>query len=92
MPGQLDKALASMGIYVFSTDVMYELLFEDAVKKKPAMVVLTVIFIPAMILTFALFAYPFQDENRKEAAYWRDVGTIEAYFQTSMDLIQLIPF
>ena len=38
-----------------------------------------------------VFAYPFRDENRKEAAYWRDVGTLDAYFQTSMDLIQIDP-
>ena len=38
-----------------------------------------------------VFAYPFRDENRKEAAYWRDVGTLDAYFQTNMDLIQVDP-
>ena len=38
-----------------------------------------------------VFAYPFRDENRKQAAYWRDVGTLDAYYQTSMDLIQIDP-
>jgi glucose-1-phosphate adenylyltransferase len=38
-----------------------------------------------------VFAYPFRDENRKQAAYWRDVGTLDAYYQTSMDLISVDP-
>ena len=38
-----------------------------------------------------VFAYPFRDENRKTAAYWRDVGTLDAYYQTNMDLIQIDP-
>ena len=38
-----------------------------------------------------VFAYAFRDENRKQAAYWRDVGTLDAYYQTSMDLIQVDP-
>ncbi len=38
-----------------------------------------------------VFAYPFRDENRKQAAYWRNVGTLEAYYQTSMDLISVDP-
>ena len=48
--------------------------------------------IPAMIAGGSqVFAYPFRDENRKEAAYWRDVGTLDAYYQTNMDLIQVDP-
>ena len=38
-----------------------------------------------------VLAYPFRDENRKTAAYWRDVGTLDAYFQTNMDLIAVDP-
>ena len=45
-----------------------------------------------MLADARVFAYPFRDENRKaEGAYWRDVGTLDAYFQTSMDLIQVDP-
>ena len=40
---------------------------------------------------YKVYAYPFDDENRKAAAYWRDVGTIDAYYQTNMDLIQIDP-
>jgi glucose-1-phosphate adenylyltransferase len=92
IPGQPDKALGSMGIYVFNTDVMYELLFQDAAKKEASRHDFGKDIIPAMIAEGSrVFAYPFRDENRKEAAYWRDVGTLDAYFQTNMDLIQVDP-
>ena len=81
-----------MGIYVFATDVMYELLFQDAARKEASRHDFGQDIIPAMLASGArVFAYPFRDENRKEAAYWRDVGTLDAYFQTSMDLIQIDP-
>ena len=92
IPGQPDKALGSMGIYVFNTDVMYELLFQDAARKEASRHDFGQDIIPAMITGGSrVFAYPFRDENRKEAAYWRDVGTLDAYFQTSMDLIHVDP-
>jgi glucose-1-phosphate adenylyltransferase len=92
MPDQPDKVLGSMGIYVFNTDVMYELLFQDAAKKEASNHDFGRDIIPAMLTGGSrVFAYPFRDENRKEAAYWRDVGTLDAYFQTSMDLIQVDP-
>jgi glucose-1-phosphate adenylyltransferase len=92
MPGQPDKVLGSMGIYVFNTDVMYELLFQDAAKKEASRHDFGQDIIPTMIASgLRVFAYPFRDENRKDAAYWRDVGTLDAYFQTSMDLIHVDP-
>jgi glucose-1-phosphate adenylyltransferase len=92
MPGQLDKVLGSMGIYVFNTDVMYELLFQDAAKKEASRHDFGQDIIPSMITGGSrVFAYPFRDENRKDAAYWRDVGTLDAYFQTNMDLIHVDP-
>jgi glucose-1-phosphate adenylyltransferase len=92
IPDQPDKVLASMGIYVFNTDMMYELLFQDAARKEASNHDFGHDIIPAMIAGGSrVFAYPFRDENRKEAAYWRDVGTLDAYFQTTMDLIQIDP-
>jgi glucose-1-phosphate adenylyltransferase len=91
MPGHPDLALGSMGIYMFSTDVMYELLFQDAARKDGSQHDFGKDIIPGMLANSRVFAYPFRDENRKQAAYWRDVGTLDAYFQTSMDLIQVDP-
>ncbi len=93
MPGNPGLSLASMGIYVFATDVMYELLFQDAAKKESSGHDFGRDIIPAMLGHSRVFAYPFRDENRKNttASYWRDVGTLDAYYQTSMDLIQIDP-
>lgn len=91
MPDQPGMAMASMGIYVFATDVMYELLFQDAAKKESSSHDFGRDIIPGMLENSRVFAYPFRDENRKQAAYWRDVGTLDAYYQTSMDLIQIDP-
>ncbi|WP_165071288.1 glucose-1-phosphate adenylyltransferase [Paludisphaera rhizosphaerae] len=92
IPGQPDTALASMGIYVFNTDVMYELLFQDAARKEASRHDFGRDIIPKMVADgMRVYAYPFRDENRKTAAYWRDVGTLDAYFQASMDLIAVDP-
>jgi glucose-1-phosphate adenylyltransferase len=91
IPGQPEMALVSMGIYIFATDVMYELLFRDAARKDGSHHDFGRDIIPAMLNESRVFTYPFRDENRKQAAYWRDVGTIDAYFQTNMDLIQVDP-
>ena len=91
MPDHPDQALASMGIYVFSTDVMYELLFQDAARKEASRHDFGKDIIPGMLRSSRVFAYPFRDENRKQAAYWRDVGTLDAYFQANMDLISVDP-
>ena len=91
MPGHPDQSLASMGIYVFSTDAMYELLFHDAARKEASGHDFGKDVIPRMLETHRVFAYPFRDENRKTAAYWRDVGTLDAYYQANLDLIQIDP-
>lgn len=91
IPGQPDMALASMGIYVFSANVLYERLCQDAVDGRSEHDFGKNI-IPAMISGSRVVAYPFQDENRKSAAYWRDVGSLDSYYSANMDLIQIDPF
>ncbi len=66
MPGHPELALASMGIYVFNTDVMYELLFQDAARKEASNHDFGRDIIPAMLAGGSrVIAYPFRDENRK---------------------------
>ncbi|WP_337176112.1 glucose-1-phosphate adenylyltransferase [Paludisphaera sp.] len=92
MPGHPDLALASMGIYVFNTEVMYDLLFQDAALGESSRHDFGKDVIPRMVEEgMRVLAYPFRDENRKTSAYWRDVGTIDAYFHTSMDLVSVDP-
>ncbi len=91
MPGDSLHALGSMGIYVFSTRLLFELLCQDAAKPESNHDFGRNI-IPQMIDDgMKVFAYRFRDENRKAVPYWRDVGTLDAYYQASMDLIAVEP-
>ncbi|WP_242631870.1 glucose-1-phosphate adenylyltransferase [Rubripirellula amarantea] len=89
-PDDPDVALASMGIYVFNARFLYECLCDDATYEDSDHDFGKNI-IPAAIKTNRVFAFPFLDENRKRDAYWRDVGTIDAYFEATMDLIDVDP-
>ena len=90
IPGDEKHIFASMGIYVFTARFLFEQLCLDATR--PGSVHdFGHDIIPAIIDTHRVFAFPFRDENRKQDAYWRDVGTLEAYFAANMDLISVDP-
>jgi glucose-1-phosphate adenylyltransferase len=79
-----------MGIYVFSTDELVRRVSQDARQESAHDFGKNVI--PAMVNDGArVFAYPFKDENKKDVAYWRDVGTLDAYFEANMDLTKVNP-
>ena len=88
IPGKPDKILASMGIYVFNTEFMVRKLIEDA--KKSTSHDFGKDIIPRLISEKRVFAFNFVDD-RGDAKYWRDVGTIEAYFESNMDLVSVSP-
>ncbi len=88
LPDKPDKILASMGIYVFNTELMVRKLVEDA--KKSTAHDFGKDIIPKIVSNKGVFAYNFVDA-KGEAKYWRDVGTIEAYFESNMDLIAVSP-
>ena len=90
LPNDPGTALASMGIYVFTARNMYELLCQDATKPESDHDFGKNI-IPMMMGKFKVIGFPFRDKNRKSTAYWRDVGTLDAYYQTNMDLIEVDP-
>jgi glucose-1-phosphate adenylyltransferase len=90
MPGEPDKALASMGIYVFTADVLFEMLCQDATVQNSRHDFGTDI-IPPMLASNRVFAYRFEDRNKAAVPYWRDVGTVDAYYQANMDLIAVEP-
>jgi glucose-1-phosphate adenylyltransferase len=92
MPGDDKHFLASMGIYVFSTKIMYEQLIADAANPESAHDFGRNV-IPAMIPNHRVFAFRFHDPDPevKTTPYWRDVGTIDAYYQANMDLISVAP-
>ncbi|MCL4110468.1 UNVERIFIED_CONTAM: hypothetical protein GTU68_022350 [Idotea baltica] len=90
MPGKPDTALASMGIYVFSTRFLYEALKKDAEDESSSHDFGKNI-IPTNIKSSNAMAFNFIDENTGEPAYWRDVGTLESYWKTNMELCEIHP-
>ena len=89
-PGASDVALASMGIYIFKAEVLVRALEEDAALADSDHDFGKNI-IPSLIHSAPVFSYRFYDENKKAAKYWRDIGTLDAYFEASMDLCQVNP-
>jgi len=83
--------LASMGIYVFSSSALFSALSSDA-KDSSSSHDFGKDIIPKMLGQNKIFAFNFIDENKKEAKYWRDVGTLDAYFEANMDLVSVSPF
>lgn len=90
MPGVDEVCLASMGVYVFSTNFLFEQLLADA-NDPDSQHDFGKNIIPSIIDDRRVFAFPFTDENKSQTAYWRDVGTLDAYYTANMDLIRVNP-
>jgi glucose-1-phosphate adenylyltransferase len=84
------KCNASMGIYIFNTQLLIPILIEDAERPNSTHDFGKDI-LPHIIERFRVFSYNFIDENKKEALYWRDVGTLEAYYEANLDLVSVSP-
>ena len=89
IPGSPDFVLASMGVYIFDTSVLVRALEADASEQTTHDFGKDII--PALIDKAPVYAYRFYDENKKAAKYWRDIGTLDAYFEANMDLCQVNP-
>jgi glucose-1-phosphate adenylyltransferase len=89
IPGSPDLALGSMGIYIFDTDVLLKALEADAAR--PSSHDFGKDIIPALITELPTYAYRFYDENKKASKYWRDIGTLDAFFDANMDLCGVDP-
>jgi glucose-1-phosphate adenylyltransferase len=89
IPGSADFALGSMGVYIFEMDVLVRALDADAAL--PTTHDFGTDIIPALIPEVPVYAYRFYDENKKSSKYWRDIGTLDAYFEANMDLCQVNP-
>ena len=85
-PGQ---HLASMGIYIFDINVLFPALEEDA--RAATSHDFGKDIIPSLISRVPVYAYRFTDENKKASKYWRDIGTLDAYFEANMDLCHVNP-
>ncbi|MDH5259279.1 MAG: glucose-1-phosphate adenylyltransferase, partial [Gammaproteobacteria bacterium] len=89
-PHNPKKALASMGVYIFNAKFLYEQLIKDADSPGSSRD-FGHDMIPAMIEKCRVFAYPFRDEKTGEQAYWRDVGTVDSFWESNLELIGITP-
>ncbi len=90
LPGREDTALCSMGIYVFSTDFLHRLLTEDHSDELSSHDFGKDI-IPRAIAEHNVFAFPYRDADSGKQAYWRDVGTVDAFWEANLELIGITP-
>jgi glucose-1-phosphate adenylyltransferase len=89
-PRNPDKSYVSMGIYCFNRDVLLQALIADAEDANSSHDFGRDV-VPKLLDTHRVFAFNFVDENLKDAQYWRDIGTIEAYYEANMDLVAVSP-
>lgn len=90
MPGRDDVALASMGIYVFNAAFLYEQLIKDADTRDSSHDFGHDI-IPNLIKNYKVVAFPYKDVQGNDPGYWRDVGTIDAFWSANLELIGVTP-
>jgi len=90
IPGKSDKALCSMGIYIFNKDLLFEMLIRDADTPNSSRDFGKDI-IPAAIEKYRVKAFKFTDANSGIQAYWRDVGTVDAFWESNLELIGVTP-
>ena len=80
----------SMGVYLFNTDVLLPALLKDA-EDPDSSHDFGHDILPKLLDEYRVYAFNFIDENKKEALYWRDVGTLDAYFDANMDCVAVSP-
>ena len=85
-----ERCNASMGVYIFNTQLLIPILIADAEDAKSSHDFGKDI-LPRIIEKHRVFAYNFVDENKPGMQYWRDVGTIDAYYEANMDLVSVSP-
>jgi glucose-1-phosphate adenylyltransferase len=90
IPGRPGHCLASMGIYVFNRAFLFEQLIKDADTRESSHDFGKDI-IPAVIDRYRVIAHPFRDPRSGEQAYWRDVGTLNAFWEANLELIGVTP-
>lgn len=86
IPGKNNRCLASMGIYVFNTKRLLKLLKQDAIDDQSTHDFGRDI-IPEALHTSRIFAWPFVDELSGKPEYWKDIGSLDSYWQANMDLL-----
>ena len=90
VPGQPETTLASMGNYIFNTDFLFDVLKKDGENPESEHDFGKSI-IPSIVEKHKVYAYPFRDPETNELVYWRDVGSLDAFWEANMELISPKP-
>ena len=90
VPGKPDKSFVSMGVYIFNTDTLVRNVIADA-KDASSSHDFGKDVVPRMINNSRVFVHNFKEANNEEGRYWRDIGTIDAYWEANMDLCSEAP-
>jgi glucose-1-phosphate adenylyltransferase len=90
LPGDPDHCLVNMGVYIFDTEELVQELCSD-VKKRDSHHDFGKDIIPALVCRGEVHAYPFRDPDTLESEYWRDIGTLDSYYDTAMELVSRDP-
>jgi len=98
LPSDPAQAFVSMGIYLFRAEVIRKQLTDSRIStllstdtKHESLHDFGKNIIPRMIQNSRVFAFKFHDENKKAVKYWRDIGTLDAYWEANMDLVAVDP-
>jgi len=86
LPQNPQRALASMGIYIFNTDALISAVMEDAQQKTKHDFGYSIL--PPLVHKARVFAYNFKESSDPNPKYWRDIGTLDSYWEANMDLLQ----
>ena len=89
-PYNPEMVSGSMGVYLFNTDVLLPVLLKDA-EDPTSSHDFGKDILPRILDQYKIYSFNFIDENKKEALYWRDVGTLEAFYEANMDLVSVSP-
>lgn len=89
-PGRGGMTLVSMGIYVFNTAFLYQQLIQDA-EHVDSSHDFSKDILPRLLESYRIVAYPFRDVQTKAQSYWRDVGTVDAFWEANMEMVGIDP-
>ena len=89
-PGRDGMTLVSMGIYVFNTAFLYQQLIQDA-EHVDSSHDFSKDILPGLLESYRIVAYPFRDVQTKAQSYWRDVGTVDAFWEANMEMVGIDP-
>lgn len=90
VPGNPDKSFVSMGVYIFNTETLVKAVIADA-KERSSEHDFGKNIVPRMLGKYKVFVHNFREATNEQSRYWRDIGTLDAYWEANMDLVSPEP-